>query len=354
MCFTEGVHRMLYREDKELSAGTKQAYIDGLNRLLAQRQALSQQLRDSYCKDFFSRQEEHRTALRQMLGWPLTEEKPLSPPAATAELLSREDGYCIYRMQFEILEGLNMAGLFFKADSNEPLPLVVVQHGGEGTPELISGFYGSTSNYHDMVHRVRQQGVHVFAPQLLLWHDDYRVAYDRQSVDARLKRVGSSITAIEVYGISRILDYFEAQSYVSAFGMVGLSYGGFYTLYTSAVDTRIQSAISCAFFNNGDANERSDWTWFRSAQMFDDAETACLTYPRKLCIEIGNRDNLFDCELGIESFARIKALCHTVGTQWVDFIVFDGTHEFCRDDAPIHRLVRDLKAADGSAENSRH
>ena len=84
------VKNMYYRENKELSADTKQAYIDGLNSILAQRQALSRQQRDSYCKDFFSRQEEHRTALRQTLGWPLTEEKPLSPPAATAEFLGPE------------------------------------------------------------------------------------------------------------------------------------------------------------------------------------------------------------------------------------------------------------------------
>jgi len=194
------------------------------------------------------------------------------------------------------------------------------------------------------VHRVRQQGVHVFAPQLLLWHDDYRVAYDRQSVDARLKRVGSSITAIEVYGISRILDYFEAQSCVSTFGMVGLSYGGFYTLYTSAVDTRIQSAISCAFFNNGDANERSDWTWFRSAQMFDDAEIACLVYPRNLSLLMGKSDELFDWHDSADSFERVKQLADGVGTDWIGLELFEGVHEYPENDDAIERMLACLRA----------
>jgi hypothetical protein len=215
-----------------------------------------------------------------------------------------------------------------------------------GTPELISGIYGSTTNYNNMLHRVSSLGVHVFAPQLLLWSDDYQVEFDRKAMDTQLKRVGSSITAVEVYGITRILDYFETRDDVSSFGMVGLSYGGFYTLYTAAADTRIQSAISCSFFNKREAVNWSDWTWFQSGERFDDAEVACLVYPRKLCIEIGDHDPLFDCRFGIESFERLKDICGDRGIQWVDFIVFDGNHEFHKDDAPIRRLVEDLRNID--------
>ena len=179
-----------------------------------------------------------------MLGWPLVGFSTKKLSNVKSELLSEEDGYEIYRMQFEILEGVNLTGLFFKQSVYEKKPLVIVQHGGHGTPEQLSGMYGNTANYNDMLKRVRRYGVHVFAPQLLLWRDEYNVPFDRRAIDGRLKRVGSSITAIEVFGIMRILDYFEYQEYVSCFGMVGLSYGGFYPLYTAAVDTRIKSAIS--------------------------------------------------------------------------------------------------------------
>lgn len=37
--------------------------------------------------------------------------------------------------------------------------------------------------------------------------------------------------AVEIYGITRILDYFESQSYVSKFGMVGLSLDGIHEFY---------------------------------------------------------------------------------------------------------------------------
>lgn len=246
-------------------------------------------------------------------------------------------------MQFEIMDGLKMTGLFFRVEGDEKRPLVIVQHGGGGTPERISRVYESTSNYNDMLHRVIGHKVHAFAPQLLLWNEEYNVKYDRKEIDAQLKRVGSSITAIEIFAITRILDYFETQKYVSDFGMVGLSYGGFYTLYTTAVDTRIKSSISCSFFNKRDVIGWSDWTWFKSAEKFDDAEIACLIYPRKLCIEIGNKDELFDYKYGVESIEKVKKICEKVGMDWMNFIVFDGNHEFCKDDKPIENLVNDIK-----------
>jgi dienelactone hydrolase len=276
------------------------------------------------------------------LGWPLVGHRDEGLPSVRATKLADEAEYSIYRMSFEILEGLELTGLYFEKHGEEARPLVLVQHGGAGTPELISSMYGDTENYNHMLERVIAHGVHAFAPQLLLWRDAYGVPQNRRAVDARLKRLGSSITAVELYGLSRILDYFETRENISTFGMVGLSYGGFYTLFMAAIDTRIRSAISCGFFNTRDQYPWMDWTWFGAAEHFDDAEIACLVYPRKLCIEIATRDEIFDAEYGIQSFEALKELCKDVGCDWVKFIVFEGVHEFCHDDAPIAALVEDL------------
>ena len=312
-------------------------------RLIDKMQEDAQKKRDEYAAGIFERPEECRRDFYEMLGWPLTEGMPKEIPNATSELIANEDGYSIYRMSFEVIDGVQMSGLFFKQNTSEPLPLVIIQHGGLGTPELISGFYGSTSNYNDMLHRVIRHGVHAFAPQLLLWDKEkYGIQYDRAVIDTKLKRVGSSITAIEIFGIRRILDYFEAKLPVSNIGMVGLSYGGFYTLFCAAADTRIKSAISCAFYNTRDAVGWSDWVWWRSAEKFDDAEVACLVYPRHLTIEIATNDNLFDYERGVKSYERLRSLAASVGDSWLDFVGFEGTHEFCKDDKPIENLIKDL------------
>ena len=337
---------MLYREEKLDSIIYKQEYLDGIERLIAQRQREAALLREEYVKDIFERPEEYRADLRAMLGWPLVGHTDKGIPTVTFEKLSEEEGHCVYRTRLEILDGVVLTGLFFRARTSgkaeEKRPLVIVQHGGAGTPELISGMYGSTSNYNDMLDRVIKHGTHAFAPQLLLWHESYGVKYDRKSIDARLKCVGSSVSAVEIYAIMRAIDYFESQSYVSCVGMVGLSYGGFYTLFTTALDTRIKAAISCSFFNSRDAVPWSDWVWRDCAFKFDDAEIACLVYPRKLWIEIGTSDKLFDFEKGKESFARLRRLSEGVGDEWAKLIVFEGTHEFCHDDEPIEELMREL------------
>lgn len=332
-----------YMEEVEVTKKGKQEYVDGLERLIAKRAKMSERIRQSYIKDIFTEPEKYRRDLAEILGWPLTEKREQLCPQVCTEKIVSENDHTIYRMEFEILDGLKMRGLFFRAENKQSAPLVIVQHGGYGTPEMIAGMYGGTGIYNDMLQRVLQQGVHVFAPQLLLWKvQDYEVEYDLQIIDARLKRVGSSITAVEIFGIQRILDFFEMQDYVTTFGMVGFSYGGFFTLFTSALDTRIQSAISCSYFGKKDELRTVDWSWFSVANKFDDAEIACLVYPRRLCIQMGMNDEFFNSKLSRESFEKMKAYCQDVGADWLEFIMFDGVHEFYQRDIPIERLIKDI------------
>ena len=335
---------MNYREDLMSTKAFRQTYVDGMERLIDTWQKESAAKRAAYAERIFTDPESYRDDFRKMLGRPLSACRREGVPAVKTTKLADEEGYSIYRMQFEILDGLEMTGIYFRMHGEEKRPLVLVQHGGAGTPERISGIYGDTSNYNRMLERVIAHGVHAFAPQLLLWDKKYEVPFDRLDIDVRLKRVGSSITAVELYGMMRMLDYFETREEVSCFGMVGLSYGGFYTLFLSALDERIKSAISCSFFNTRDRYGRSDWTWAHAAEQFDDAEIACLVYPRKLCIELGTKDELFGCESAKCAYEKLKALCADVGTEWLSFVEFEGTHEFCKDDLPIERLIGHLRA----------
>ncbi len=338
---------MQFREPMENSRPTKTKYRDEMDALIRRREAEMAEVRRNACHDIFTNGEAHREKFRAMLGWPLTEtgERPL--PAVTSEILGTEGDYEISRMQVEVLPGFSLTGVFLRYMPEENRPLVISQHGGLGTPELINGFYdGNTANYNDMTDRLLPHKVHVFAPQLLLWDKEtYGEPYNRQSVDARLKRVGSSVTAVEVYAILRALDWFEHRFPDSPFGMIGLSYGGFYTLFTTAADTRIRSAVSSSFFSDRKEYPWMDWTWTNAAALYDDAEIACLCYPRRICVEMGDHDNLFAIEHTRSEAERVKQYIRTAGVNedWFDCIIFDGTHELCRDDAPIIRMISDLE-----------
>ena len=101
--------------------------------------------------------------------------------------------------------------------------------------------------------------------------------------------------------------------------------------------------MSCAFFNTRDVIPWSDWTWEGAAEKFDDAEVACLSYPRHMTILIGDKDALFDVKYGIRSYERLKELSKEVGTDWFDFYVFDGYHDFYSGSEYMDKLAQDLK-----------
>lgn len=333
---------MQYREERDVTKGFKQDYAAGFDRLIEQRQREAAEKRCEYIKDLFRDPERVRRDFKAMLGWPLVDHTDDAPPAVTLTELSKEEGYTVYRAGMEILPGLTMTGLLFKLDGEGKRPLVIVQHGWLGTPEFISGVYGGTANYNDMLQRTLKYGVHAFAPQLLMWAEDYEVPFNRRQLDSKLKWLGSSVTAVEIYGIMRALDYFEAQDYASTFGMLGLSYGGFYSLVAPAAEPRIKASVAGSFFGQRDAHFSPEWTWFDSARRFDDAEWAALIYPRKLWIVMGDEDWLYKNSHTDEAHEELLKICREAGTDWMKYVIFHGVHEFTWDDGPIAGLAEEL------------
>ncbi len=339
---------MNYSEDKKATVEQRKSYLVSIEKLLKKRQLQYKTKREEYLKNIIDTPENARQDFYEMLGWPLTEtvQEPLS---VEQTLLAQEaDGYNIYRIKFEMFEDFFFYGLYFEY-RDQKLPLVISQHGGLGTPERCSGLYdGDTANYNHMTERVLKRGVHAFAPQILLWDSKtYDVEFDRRDLDSKLKQVGSSIAALEIYCIKSAINYFEKQPYVDGerIGMVGLSYGGFYTLFTTAADTRIKAAVSSAFFNDSCKYSWSDFTWKNSAEKFLNSEIALLCYPRRLWLSVGTRDELFDIETAKSEYDRLCDEIEMCGIEqkWVNFEIHEGTHEFCNDDKAIDDMIKALK-----------
>ncbi|MDY4976051.1 MAG: hypothetical protein SO147_04020 [Clostridia bacterium] len=338
-----------FTENKETANPFREEYHTGLIRLLEQRRKEADTMRSSVMEQIAYQPEQMRQELINMLGWPLTLPRDTTPPQIKQRLIAREEHCSIYRMQIEILPGLWGCGLLFLQQTKHPAPFVISQHGGAGTPELCSGLYGSTSNYNNMTRRILQKKPegNVFAPQLLLWSKEtIPVPYDPTQLDSDLKQVGSSITAVELYFLRRCLDYFCTQPYVNPdkLGMVGLSYGGFYTLFAAACDKRIRSAVSCSFFSDRFAYSWPDWVWSGSGLRLTDPEIAALVCPRGLHIAVGSHDDLFDVRYAQEKIKPVREFFQKAGfPHKLRFTVFEGTHEFCPDDSPLDDLFSDLE-----------
>lgn len=338
---------MKYIEDINAALEQKKSYLLSIEELIKKQTEKAKTEREKNLKNIINRPNSAREDYLKMLGWPLTETVK-DPLSVEKTLLSCEDeGYNIYRMKFEIFENFYFYGLYFEY-RDKKLPFVISQHGGNGTPELCSGIYdGDTANYNHMTERVLKRGAHVFAPQTLLWHKEkYDLDYNRENLDYRLKQLGGSIAALEIYCIKSVINYFEKLPCVDSkrIGMIGLSYGGFYTLYTTAADTRIKSALSCAFFNDRHKYSWFDFTWKNSAHKFFDSEVALLCYPRKLCLSVGAKDELFDVNTAKAEYERLQNEIEICGIDkdWVNFGVHEGGHEIPHDDELIDEMFEAL------------
>jgi hypothetical protein len=259
--------------------------------------------------------------------------------------VAKDDLASIYRLQMTILNGLKAYAMLFIPNGNAPHPIVIVQHGGEGTPEVCANFFGS-ENYNDITRRILKKGVAVFSPQLILWKKKrFGKIFERNHLDNELKQLGGSVAALEIYCINRWIDYLFTRDDLDCekLGMTGLSYGGFYTLFTTACDTRIKAAYSSCFFNNRYVYDWADWTWKGSALKFLDAEVGAIICPRPLFIEVGNRDELFDSEHALYEFNRLKDFYNNAGVEnLLEFKVFEGVHEYDKSNEGIDFLIENI------------
>lgn len=335
-----------YTEEIKAANEYRQDYLDSVRKLISEKLDDCAQDRLSRASFILNEPDAARKELIEMMGWPLTEQirQPLSVERL---LLKEENGVRLYRMKFEIFEGFHFYGTFFEY-IDQKLPFVIVQHGYGGTSEQCSGLFEmGTSIYNNMVQRVASKKVHTFAPQLLMWFPDrYGIDHERVILDAKLKQIGGSITALEIYCLRCCLCYFESLACVESdkMAMVGLSYGGYFTLHTMALETKLKAAICCCYFNDRTKFIFPDWTWKNAAKSFLDSEVALLTYPRPLWIALGKNDDTIKADTGKDEYARLKEELALAGADdsWLCFTVFDGQHEFCPEDTLIDELMTAL------------
>ncbi len=342
---------VLYEEQPEVGNGFRETFLSQVETWLDRQFETAEARREGFFNPdltspdaYVASLEPYRGLFVRMLGWPLT----LSPEAipSTRQVDIGEDALgSIARLWMEVLPGVELYGLLFVPPGDAvSRPLVISQHGGLGTPELCSGFFGS-ANYNDMTRRVLRRGAVVFAPQLFRWDEAYGRRGDVTELDRQLKQLGGSAAALELYFLRRALDGLLRRRELDAsrIGMIGLSYGGFHTLFAAAVDTRIQVALSSCFFNDRRRYGRRDWGWFNAANTFFDAEVASLVCPRALYLEVGERDELFDVRYARLEAEKVRARYAQLGLEArFRFNVHPGKHELDQSEDGIDFLCRHL------------
>ena len=282
----------------------------------------------------------------QTLGFPLTQARE-TPTLYKKEYVATDGNVRIYRMQLLFFGTVKFYGIYFEQTENkESAPFIIAQHGGGDSAEIVSSIYGNGGTYKHLARRMTDKGANVFAPQLLLWRDDpYGSTHDRLATDGKLRQLGGSMTALEVYLLRGSIDYFIQNEGINAdrVGVAGLSYGGLYALHLAAVDERVKACYSCSWVNDCYVHSRADWSYINAQNTFAVAETAALIAPRALVVAMGDKDELFDYKITQAECARVRPYYQIYGKDdKFKTVIFDGTHAVDVSDEEIEFVFENL------------
>lgn len=339
----------MYTENPGLSEHTRREYASSAERLVQTAESEAESKRFEFISSHT--REELKFELRDMLGFPLNS-KPCSDLNFIREHISRDDLCDIYRVSLSPLPDFRTFGmLFIPHVYGGKGRLVIALHGVLGTPELMYGMHGR-NGYGNIIRRMLEHGLCVYAPQLMIWNCGqspakpcYETKYAREELDRRLKNVGGSMTALEVFStlsaISPLCELPEIDG--EKIGLFGMSFGAYLGLFITALDERISAAYLSSCFNDREKYTFPDWQYKNYLNTFCDAEVAYLCAPRRLFVEVGERDDFFSVSGARREASRALEYYKTAGAE-ENFIfkTWNGAHIVSPENDGIDFLLSEI------------
>lgn len=147
---------------------------------------------------------------------------------------------------------------------------------------------------------------------------------------------GRTVVGMRVWDAMRSLDYLETLPDVDPerIGCLGLSWGGTWTVYTSALDERIKAAIVSGYFSSfrDMLIERSccPCQYVPGIRFYADfPDIVALIAPRPLFIEYGSRDPLYTRSAVLKAYERLRKVYGLLGCEdRLSLDIFEGGHMF--------------------------
>jgi dienelactone hydrolase len=337
-----------YREDWSVSWPNREkqhleikAYVDKLLEEDIQKSMNAFQPNFSSIKKYEKSVEPFRKTLGDFYGYP--------PPKAKEGKISQftkvgEDVNCtVYRVWVEVCDGIHAYGIYMVPKNLKgKAPLLIAQHGGGGNPEAITDI-GTRENYHSFGQEAVKRGYIVWAPALAM-NSSYAKDPDvpganRELLDKKLKYAGTSIIGLEIHKIiesTRALMKERPEIDANRIGMTGLSWGGFFTMHTTALCPFIKVACPSAYFRDSETLLRQavadnskaepDRMMFAGVGHFQVIGLIC---PRPCMVQLGENDNLFDMAGAKKEAARAAEFYQKLGIpDRFEFNTHKGAHEF--------------------------
>jgi dienelactone hydrolase len=220
------------------------------------------------------------------------------------------------------------------ANSQKPVPLIIVQHGIGSTPE--TPFRGGA--YHEYAKELLKAGFAVLVPFNL------RTINSRNRIERLCRLADISLPGIELVRVQNLLDVVLVDPRVDQerVGMWGVSLGGLATMFWMPIEPRIKAGIVSAWFNHRrnkmvipDARyscfleTTEDHAFFTGwLSEFTDSDVASLICPRPLQIQHGKKDRIAHWPQVIEEFDVSATHYKKLNIEdRIDLVIHEGGHE---------------------------
>lgn len=211
-------------------------------------------------------------------------------------LVAVNDDFEIHAVRWPVLDGIDAEGLFLRP-KDEPIARVIALPDADWTPEMIAGLEDCPTHF---AAALASLGCEVLVPTLV--NRDHRFSRNesigrstnlthREFIYRQAFELGRHVIGYEVQKVLAAVDQFEHRNSTTPhdlpIGVFGVSEGGLLSLYSGAIDPRIDCVVVSGYFDAREKvwNEpiyRNVWGLLTE---FGDAELAAMISPRFLYVE---------------------------------------------------------------------
>lgn len=206
-------------------------------------------------------------------------------------LVAETEKYEIYQVRWPVLNRVHGEGLLLQPKS-EPIANIIALPDADQTPEQLVGLTSGISPESQFARRLAENGFQVLIPvgisrELLLPEEKHQQS-NREWIFRQAFHMGRHPIGYEVQKVMSAIDWFEQSAKKEMkIGVVGYAEGGLLSLYSAAIDSRIDAVLVSGYFNSrqqvwDEPIYRNVWGLLTE---FGVAEIASLIAPRTLVVE---------------------------------------------------------------------
>ncbi|MFO1449824.1 MAG: dienelactone hydrolase family protein [Opitutaceae bacterium] len=269
---------------------------------------------------------------------------PSLPMNPRSRLLERGPHYAAWEVVLDVWPDVFTWGILLVPNAikeGERRPVVVCQHGLEGTPFSLLDTTPTSKDaqvYKAFPRQLAERGFVCYVP-----HNPYRGGESFRQLQRKANPLGLTLFSVVVGQHQRQLEWLGTLPFVDAsrIGFYGLSYGGLSALRLPALLPGYAVSVCSGAFNT--------WSWkimsrdypnayvftheyeqfsFNLANRFGNADLAALIAPRPFMVERGHQDPVGRDEWVSHEYAKVRRLYSDLGIpERTEMEFFPGRHE---------------------------